>query len=94
MNLDDPVSRYLSRWQLPGSEFDTNGVTLRRLASHTAGLTDGLGFGDYQRWGTVRSLEDELNSPRASSGSDVNIIVGTEPGSGFIYSGGGYLVLQ
>lgn len=94
MNLDDPVSSYLSRWQLPESEFDTNGVTLRRLLSHTAGLTDGLGFGDYESWETVPSLEDEINNPRASNGSDVNIIVGTEPGSEFIYSGGGYLILQ
>src|SRR4030095_9199635 len=45
IGLDAPVSRYLTRWQLPPSEFDNDGVTVRRLLSHTAGLTDGLGSG-------------------------------------------------
>src|SRR5471030_1330953 len=44
IDLDAPVSRYLHRWKLPPSPFDNNGVTVRRLLSHTAGLTDGLGF--------------------------------------------------
>src|ERR671933_527152 len=37
--LDTPVSRYLTRWQLPASPFDNDGVTLRRILSHTAGLS-------------------------------------------------------
>ena len=45
--LDTPVTEILTRWQLPPSEFDNSGVTLRALLSHTAGLDDGLGFGDY-----------------------------------------------
>lgn len=32
MDLDDPVSRYLSRWQLPESEFDTNGENVAQIA--------------------------------------------------------------
>lgn len=47
LDLDRPVEDYLTRWQLPPSQFDNRGVTARRLLSHTAGLTDGLGFGDY-----------------------------------------------
>jgi CubicO group peptidase (beta-lactamase class C family) len=42
LELDVPVSRYLTRWQLPSTDFDNDGVTVRRLLSHTAGLTDGL----------------------------------------------------
>ena len=47
LDLDAPVSTYLTRWSLPKSEFDNGGVTVRRLLSHTAGLTDGLGYGGF-----------------------------------------------
>ncbi|MEL7218715.1 MAG: serine hydrolase domain-containing protein, partial [Pseudomonadota bacterium] len=30
LDLDRPVSDYLSRWQLPASQFDNSGVTVRR----------------------------------------------------------------
>lgn len=44
VDLDAPVETYLKRWKLPPSEFDNKQVTVRRLLSHTAGLTDGLGY--------------------------------------------------
>ncbi|MEM1433252.1 MAG: serine hydrolase domain-containing protein [Pseudomonadota bacterium] len=94
LDLDAPIETYLSRWQLPDSEFDPDGVTARRLLSHTAGLTDGLGFGDYEPDEPVPSLEASLRNPRASSGEDVAVAVGREPGSAFGYSGGGYLILE
>lgn len=94
LDLDAPVSTYLTRWQLPESEFDNSMVTLRRLLSHTAGLTDGLGFGDYASDETLPTIEESLRRPRASSGETVEISVGLEPGSEFRYSGGGYLILQ
>jgi CubicO group peptidase (beta-lactamase class C family) len=31
LELDVPLSRYLTRWQLPPSEFGNDGVTVRRL---------------------------------------------------------------
>ena len=94
VDLDAPVSNYLSRWRLPDSEFDNDEVAIRRLLSHTAGLTDGLGFGDYLSSELLPSLEEELSNPRASRGTEVTITVGREPGSEFLYSGGGYLLLQ
>ncbi len=94
IDLDAPVSRYLTRWTLPAGPFDTNGVTTRRLLSHTAGLTDGLGFGDYQLGEPLPSLEESLRAPRTSSGQPTAIAVGHEPGSRWQYSGGGYLILQ
>ena len=39
LNLDAPVEKYLTRWHLPESEFDSDEVTIRRLLSHTAGLS-------------------------------------------------------
>lgn len=94
INLDESVSTYLTRWELPPSEFDNDQVTIRQLLSHTAGLTDELGFGDYHADERLPSLEESLTNPRASSDRNVNIGVTTKPGVEWNYSGGGYLILQ
>jgi CubicO group peptidase (beta-lactamase class C family) len=94
VELDAPVSKYLTRWQLPESEFDNEQVTVGRLLSHTAGLTDELGFGDYAADETLPGLEESLSNPRDSDGADVRIAIGREPGSNWGYSGGGYLILE
>lgn len=94
IDLDAPVARYLTRWTLPAGQFDTSGVTTRRLLSHTAGLTDGLGFGDYRLDEQVPTLEESLRAPRTSTGQPTAIAVGYAPGSRWQYSGGGYLILQ
>jgi CubicO group peptidase (beta-lactamase class C family) len=94
VDLDAPVARHLTRWRLPASQFDLNGVTTRRLLSHTAGLTDGLGFGDYRLDEPLPTLEASLSAPRTSTGQPTAIVVGYDPGSKWQYSGGGYLILQ
>jgi CubicO group peptidase (beta-lactamase class C family) len=94
LDLDQPISDYLTRWQLPQSEFDNDKVTGRLLLSHMAGLADGLGFGDYEPDESVPTLEESLSMPRASGEREVEIKVGLEPGTEFKYSGGGYLLLQ
>lgn len=94
LDLDRPVNDYLSRWHLPESEFDNRKVTARRLLSHTAGLTDALGFGDYLPTEVVPTIEQSLTSPRTSSGEAVAIATGIEPGTEWRYSGGGYLLLE
>ena len=95
LSLDQPVSKYLSRWQLPESQFDNQGVTVRKLLSHTAGLTDGLGYGGFLPGEEPQPLEASLSKASdASPGKDGRVMVGTEPGSSFAYSGGGYTLLQ
>jgi len=95
IDLDAPVSRYLTRWQLPASEYDNNGVTVRRLLSHTAGLTDGLGYAGFEPGRPIDTLEQSLTrATDASPGRDGIVRVGAEPGSGWAYSGGGYTLLQ
>lgn len=95
LDLDAPVGTYLTRWALPESKFDNNKVTVRRLLSHTAGLTDGLGYAGFAPGAAVQSLEESLKRPAdASPGASGTVKVGYEPGSEWRYSGGGYAILQ
>jgi len=95
LDLDKPVSSYLTRWKLPKGAFDNDGVTIRRLLSHTAGLTDGLGYAGFKPGQPVQRLEDSLTrAADASPGAEGAVRVGIKPGSEFKYSGGGYTLLQ
>lgn len=94
LDLDRPVDDYLTRWHLPLGEFDNRKVTAGRLLSHTAGLTDALGFGEYLKDEQVPTLEQSLANPRKSSKEAASVVVGLEPGSEWRYSGGGYLMLE
>jgi len=95
LDLDKPVSQYLTRWKLPAGSFDNDGVTIRRLLSHTAGLTDGLGYAGFKPGLPLQRLEDSLTrAADASPGAEGAVRVGIKPGSEFKYSGGGYTLLQ
>jgi CubicO group peptidase (beta-lactamase class C family) len=93
LSLDAPVARYLTRWQLPASPFDTAGVTVRRILSHTAGLSipGYLGIAPGQR---LQTLEESLTSAADAAGDDQPLAVIFPPGQGWHYSGGGYTLLQ
>ena len=95
LELDAPASKYLTRWQLPPGNFNNDGVTVRRLLSHTAGLVDDLGYGGFSRGTPVQSVESSLTKASdASPGAGGAVKVGYEPGSKWQYSGGGYTLLQ
>ncbi|GAB3925183.1 serine hydrolase domain-containing protein [Larkinella terrae] len=91
-SLDQPVNTYLKDWQLPENKYTTSEkVTLRRIMSHTAGLTV-HGFRGYANGEEIPSLLQLLNGEKPANSPAV--VPDTVPGSVFRYSGGGYTVLQ
>jgi CubicO group peptidase (beta-lactamase class C family) len=84
LDLDTPVETYLTRWHFPPSSFDQRGVTLRRLLSHTAGLSR------HRDNGVPPDQPDP--SLEMLLTRDVRLI--REPGTGFEFSGGGYTLME
>lgn len=90
IDLDEDVNTYLKDWKIPENKFtETEKVTLRRLLTHTAGLTV-HGFPGYQQKDTFPSIEKVLNG----KGNTAAIAVDTFPGSIWRYSGGGFTVME
>lgn len=95
IDLDAPVETYLSRWQLPPGAYDSKGVTVRRLLSHMAGLTDGLSYCGFLPGVAVQPIEQSLtHAADACPGVDGRAQVGAAPGERWRYSGAGYTLLQ
>jgi CubicO group peptidase (beta-lactamase class C family) len=96
VELDAPANRYLKRWQLRSSQFDPAGVTIRRMLSHTAGLTV-HGFLDYDQRRRLPSLVEILEGKnQIQLFGEVNgpVFIQWRPGSTNVYSGGGFVLLQ
>lgn len=92
LGLDDDVNKYLKDWQLEENKFTTEEkVTLRRILSHSAGLTV-HGFGGYSSVDTVPPVIQVLNGEKPANSA--RIYADTIPGSIYRYSGGGYTVMQ
>lgn len=92
IDLDEDVNRYLQGWQVENNEYTAEQkVTLRRILSHSAGLTV-HGFGGYSKKDTIPDIIDILNGEgTANSG---RIYPNVVPGTLYRYSGGGYTIMQ
>jgi CubicO group peptidase (beta-lactamase class C family) len=91
LELDEDVNERLTSWQVPVTGGWQPVVTLRQLASHSAGLTV-HGFPGYHheaRLPTVRQILDGV-APANTFGVRVDTIPGTQ----FRYAGGGTMVVQ
>ena len=90
LDLDTDVNTYLKDWQIPANTFTTTEkVTLRRLLTHTAGMTV-HGFPGYQQKDTFPTVLQVLNG----EGNTPKIFVDTIPNSIWRYSGGGYTLME
>jgi CubicO group peptidase (beta-lactamase class C family) len=92
LNLDEDVNVKLKGWRVPGNEFtEERKVTLRRILSHSAGLTV-AGFPGYPAGDPLPTIAQILDGERPANTKPV--IVDTVPGTIWRYSGGGYTIMQ
>jgi CubicO group peptidase (beta-lactamase class C family) len=92
LSLDADVNTFLRSWRVPENAFTAREkVTLRRLASHSAGLTV-HGFPGYAMTAAVPSTVQVLDGQPPANTAAVR--VDTLPGSLLRYSGGGLTVMQ
>lgn len=89
LRLEDPVSSYLTRWQLPNSPY-SNEVTIYHLLSHTSGLGPSGYLGYHPNW-PLPSLEEALLGEGRGT---LRVVMKGKPGVDFSYSGGAYTVLE
>jgi CubicO group peptidase (beta-lactamase class C family) len=91
--LDEDVNARLRAWRVPDGAPNTNGqsVTLRRLLSHTAGLSVD-GYPGYRPGTSVPTIVQSLKGEPPSNTPAVRLV--DAPGAKFSYSGGGYSVAQ
>jgi CubicO group peptidase (beta-lactamase class C family) len=85
LNLEDPAEKYLKGWKLPASDYPPDGVTVKRLLCHTAGLPLGDVFTLYSPDEAMPSLKESLTH---------SAILFQMPGKGFSYSNVGYNLLE
>ncbi len=92
LSLDDNVNLKLKTWQVPDNEFTKDQkVTLRRLMTHSAGLTV-HGFPGYEVGAAIPTLVQVLNGELPANTAPVRVDI--VPGTQFRYSGGGVTVEQ
>lgn len=92
LNLDEEVNAKLKSWKVPDNDFTKEQkVTLRRLASHSAGLTV-HGFRGYAEGEAVPTVVQLLDGQKPANSAAVRVDI--LPGSRWRYSGGGITVMQ
>ena len=92
LSLDENVNDKLKSWKVPDNEFTKDQkVTLRRIMSHSAGLTV-HGFPGYEVGKPVPTLVQVLNGEPPANTAPVRVEF--VPGSKQNYSGGGVTIEQ
>lgn len=92
LTLDEDVNVKLKSWKVPDNDFTKEQkVTLRRLASHSAGLTV-HGFRGYAKGEPVPTTVQVLDGEKPANSAPVRVDL--LPGSRWRYSGGGITAMQ
>jgi CubicO group peptidase (beta-lactamase class C family) len=92
LDLDENINQQILTWKIPRNHFTKDKkVTLRRLLSHTAGVTVS-GFRGYSADEQIPTLPQILNGTEPANSAPIS--VDTVPGMQWRYSGGGYTVVQ
>lgn len=90
IDLDAPANQYLTSWQIPAlGRNNPNEATIRRILSHTAGLSVD-GYRGYEADAALPTLPEFLDG--AAGADPVQMMVSA--GRRMMYSGGGYTALQ
>ena len=85
LDLDRPVSAYLTSWDFPEQPETAGEVTIRQLLTHTSGLQRGT-------VGVHFNPEEEIPSLRSNLNGEARFQF--KPGEQFLYSNPGYNVLE
>jgi CubicO group peptidase (beta-lactamase class C family) len=92
LDLDENVNDKLVSWKVPENEHtQAEKVTLRRLLSHSAGLS-GHKFNGYAIGEALPGLRHILDGSPPANSAPIRVIL--KPGSQWLYSGGGYMLVQ
>ena len=92
LSLDGDVNEKLLSWKIPENEFTKEQkVTLRRLLTHSAGVTV-PGFLGYPAGEPLPNLRQILDGHPPANSAPIRVDI--LPGSKWRYAGGGYIVLQ
>jgi CubicO group peptidase (beta-lactamase class C family) len=92
LRLDENVNDRLTSWKVPENEFTTNEkVTLRRLLTHSAGVTV-RGFEGFARGAELPTLRQILDGQPPANTPPIR--VNSVPGTEVRYSGGGFMIVQ
>jgi CubicO group peptidase (beta-lactamase class C family) len=92
LSLDEDVNRRLTSWHLPESRYTSvEKVTLRRLLTHSAGMTV-HGFAGYEVGTPIPTLLQVLDGQRPANSAAIRNV--NTPGAAYNYSGGGITIAQ
>lgn len=92
LSLDEDVNVKLRTWKVPENNFTAKEkVTVRRILSHSAGLTV-HGFAGYASDEPVPTVVQVLNGEKPANSDPIRVDV--VPGTLWRYSGGGFVILQ